>query len=178
VYYHPDSPEAASVETLVRDVALACERSEIPLYLEPLAYSPAEPGRPLPSHEHRRVVLEAARTLVPLGVDILKSEFPIDVFHETDEGPWREACQELTAASQVPWVLLSGGVSHELFLRQATIACETGASGIMAGRAIWNEAVTTDRFVRTEFLRTQGSERLRRLRAMADAVARPFWEPR
>jgi tagatose-1,6-bisphosphate aldolase len=132
----------------------------------------------LPSREHRRVVLEAARSLVPLGVDVLKSEFPLDVLHETDEGMWREACLELTAASQAPWVLLSGGVSPDLFFRQATIACEAGASGIMAGRAIWNEAVTTDRFVRTEFLRTQGCERLRRLRSMADAVARPFWEPR
>lgn len=174
VYYHPDTPQAAEVERLVQAVAAECAQAALPLFLEPLAYDPAVSGRRLPSPERRRVVLATAQRLVPLGVDVLKVEFPVDPVEEPDEKVWRRACQELTAACPRPWVLLSGGVSYDLFLRQATVACEAGASGIMAGRAIWREAVTADAQARRGFLRGPGRERVRQLRALCDARGRPF----
>lgn len=173
VYYHPDTPEAASVERLVRDVGAACAAVELPLYLEPLSYRPGDMARPLTSAERRPVVIETARRLAPLGVDILKAEFPVNPVETPDEGLWREACAELTEASAVPWVLLSAGVGYDVFLRQAQIAGEAGAAGVIAGRALWNEAVTLDAAKRRVFLEGQGRARMLRMKAVCEAHARP-----
>jgi tagatose-1,6-bisphosphate aldolase len=120
------------------------------------------------------VVVETARRLVPLGVDVLKTEFPVDIEQEPDENTWRQACTQLSAACTVPWVLLSAGVSFDTFLRQARIACDAGASGVMVGRAVWKEAVTTNSPARTHFLNGVARERMRRLGTLCDALGRPF----
>jgi tagatose-1,6-bisphosphate aldolase len=112
--------------------------------------------------------------LVPLGVDVLKAEFPVDVKVEPEESVWREACEELTDASDVPWVLLSAGISYDIFLKQVRTACEAGASGVMAGRAVWREAVTLDRLVRNTFLQSVARERMQRLQSLCEALGRPF----
>jgi tagatose 1,6-diphosphate aldolase len=176
VYYHPDSPEAAEVEQRVARVASECAAAEIPLYLEPLSYRPDNPAVPLESRERRRVVVESARRLVPLGVDVLKAEFPLVVSESPDQDEWRDACLELTEACPVPWVLLSAGVPLDVFLNQTLIACESGASGVIAGRAIWNEAVTADAAKRQGFLRDAAIERMDRVRAVCDSAARPYTE--
>jgi tagatose 1,6-diphosphate aldolase len=74
----------------------------------------------------------------------------------------------------MPWALLSGGAPWTVFLRQAEIACASGASGVIAGRAFWKEAVTADRGARNGFLAGEATERFCRLRAICDASARPF----
>ena len=62
----------------------------------------------------------------------------------------------------------------ELFLQQATVSCEAGASGVMAGRAVWDQAVTLDRHARRDWLETVARERIQRLAALADALGRPL----
>ena len=176
VYYHPESPEAVAVEALVRATSEACDRAELPFFLEPLGYDPRQPGRRLSSRERRACVLETARRFSRSGVDVLKLEFPVDPTEDPDEAVWRDSCQELSAACEIPWVLLSAGVSYELFARQAAVACEAGASGVMAGRAVWAEAVTPDDGIRRSFLRDVGRQRLAQLRALCDALARPLTE--
>ncbi len=174
VYYHPQAASADQVEALVRRLADDCATAQVPLYLEPLSFTPDAPAIPLASPARRQAVVESARRLVPLGVDVLKAEFPVDVKQQSDESVWREACLELTEACAVPWVLLSAGAPWEIFLRQAEIACASGASGVMAGRAFWNGAITTDRTARNRFLAGEATERFRRLRAICEASARPF----
>ena len=65
--------------------------------LEPLSYSLDE-NKKLSSEEKRYVVVETAKRLTPLGVDILKAEFPLDAT-ETDQKIWAEACADISAAS-------------------------------------------------------------------------------
>lgn len=177
VYYHPDAAEAPAVEELVTTIGRACAQAEMPFYLEPLSYSLEQPGGRLPSRRRRQVVVETARRLVPLGVDVLKAEFPVDVNEESDQNIWREACEELSQACSIPWVILSGGLSYETFLRQTRIACEAGASGVMAGRAIWNEAVISEGPARRRFLRETARERIERLRCLCDALGKPVKPP-
>ena len=174
IFYHPDAREAAEREELVGTIAEACTRHELPFFLEPLSYSPDNPERPLASRERRAVVIETARRLAPLGVDVLKAEFPVAVAEQPDEAVWRAACEELSAACSVPWVLLSGGVSFDTFLRQTRTACDAGASGVMVGRAVWSEAVTSDTRARRDFLMSVGRKRMDRLRTLCDALGRPF----
>jgi tagatose-1,6-bisphosphate aldolase len=174
LYYHSEAPEAEEREKLVQRVATDCARSDIPFFLEPLSCASDGSEGPLPPDQRRAVVVETARHLVPLGVDILKAEFPVDVKVEPDESVWREACEELTDASDVPWVLLSAGVSYDIFLKQVRTACEAGASGVMAGRAVWKEAVTLDRLARNTFLQSVARERMQRLQSLCEALGRPF----
>ena len=42
----------------------------------------------------------------------------------------------MTEVSTVPWVLLSASVSYDIYLKQVRVACEAGASGVMAGRVM------------------------------------------
>jgi len=174
VYYHPDAPTAAEIEDLVQRVAADCVAFDIPLMLEPLSYAPNPAQKKLSSAEKRQVVVETARRLIIEGVDILKAEFPLDVAAEPDERIWTEACAELSAACPVPWVLLSAGVSYETYLRQVAVACQAGASGVAVGRAIWKEAVNLTGQERADFLRGQAYQRLHRVTALCDALARPW----
>ncbi len=176
LYYHPQAPEADEREMLVQKVAHDCAQYDIPFFLEPLSCASDDSNKPLPPEQRREVVIETARRLVPLGADILKAEFPVDVSIEPDENIWRDACEELTRTSQVPWVLLSAGVSYDTFLKQVRVACRAGASGVMAGRAVWKEAVTLDSEKRNNFLKNVGYERMRRLQSLCEELGRPFTE--
>ncbi len=174
VYYHPDAPTAEEIETFVRHVAANCVAQDMLLFLEPLSYSPDPARKKLSSDEVRRVVIETARRLVAPGVDVVKAEFPLDITAEPDERRWAEACAELSAACAVPWVLLSASVGYETFLRQVTVACQAGASGVAVGRAVWKEAVNLQGQEREEFLRQVARPRMARVTALCDALARPW----
>ena len=174
VYYHPDSSTAAEIESLVSKVGEECLQADIPFFLETLSYSLSTSSNKLSPDERRRVVIETARRLTPLNVDVLKAEFPMDISSEVNEVSWAKACAELSLASVVPWVLLSASVSFEIFLRQTTIACGKGASGVAVGRAVWQEAAIMDGEARRNFLHTKVVERMNRVTAICNALARSW----
>ena len=172
VYYHPDASTAGEIEDFTSRIAEDCKKHDLLLMLEPLSYSLDE-NRKLSSEEKRHVVVETARRLTPLSVDILKAEFPLDV-DDRNETSWMDACREISEASVIPWILLSAAVEYETFLRQVTVACNAGASGIAVGRAVWKEAVTMEPEERLEFLRTTALQRISRLTSLCHALARPY----
>jgi len=174
VYYHPDASTAGEIEDFTSQVAAECIQHDLVLMLEPLSYA-LEEGKKLASDEKRYVVVETARRLTPLHVDILKAEFPLDL-EEMDESKWLAACGEISAASAAPWILLSAAVEYETFLRQVTVACNAGASGIAVGRAVWKEAVFMTGSERQLFLRRTALHRLSRLTSLCHALAHPFTE--
>jgi tagatose 1,6-diphosphate aldolase len=174
VYYHPDSSTAGEIEDFTAAVAEECCKQDLVLMLEPLSYSLDE-NRKLTSDEKRYVVVETARRLTPLQVDVLKAEFPLDV-NDLDESRWLDACREISSASVAPWILLSAAVDYETFLHQVTTACRAGASGIAVGRAVWKEAVSLTGSERQLFLRRTALHRLSRLTSLCHALARPFTE--
>jgi len=174
VYYHPDASTAGEIEQLVGDVAEQCRQQDIPFFLEPLSYSLDPKEKKLTPKDRRRVVIETARKLTPLGADVLKAEFPLDIADEVNEEAWGKACAELSAASTIPWVLLSASVSYEIYLRQVAVACWKGASGVAVGRAVWQEAVTMSGEVRKHFLQNKVFERMQRVTALCNALARPW----
>lgn len=178
VYYHPDSGALAEeIEQLVADILVRCHHHDIPLFLEPVSYSldssisksSAEFARTRPA-----VVRETARRLGALQPDVLKLEFPSDNDFDKDSGAWVEQCQAVSEVCPVPWVLLSAGVDFDVFVQQAEIACQAGASGFLAGRAIWKECVTMSPEGRTTFLENTATARLKRLIDIAEASARPW----
>jgi sulfofructosephosphate aldolase len=66
----------------------------------------------------------------------------------------------------VPWVVLSQGVPPDEFPLAVEHACRGGASGFLAGRALWTN--TLDAEDPTELLRTQSVERLEQLIEIVD----------
>ena len=179
LYYRPDAAEnAARQRELVRSVAQACAQVDLPFVLEPIAYPLPGPEAEPAAFAGRKadLVVRSARELTALGVDVLKAEFPADLRYERDDGKLGAACERVNDASQVPWILLSAGVSFEDFARQVEIACRAGASGFLGGRAIWEEATRlADAAQRRRWLRTVGTDRLRRLHDIAGQHGRPWW---
>jgi tagatose 1,6-diphosphate aldolase len=172
VYYHPDSETAFEIESFTKKIADECIKNDLVLMLEPLSYSLDETKK-LSSEEKRYVVVETAKRLTRSGADILKAEFPLDAA-ETDQKVWADACAEISAASTIPWILLSAAVDYEAFLQQVETSCNMGASGIAVGRAVWKEAVIMDGDERIRFLSTTARQRLSRLTSFWNALAKPY----
>lgn len=174
VYYHPQSSTAAAIEQLVIQVAQACQEEDIAFFLEPLSYSLDPAKKKLSNDEHRSVVIETARRLSPLGADILKAEFPVVIGQEPDPLVWARACEELSQASMIPWILLSASVSFEDYVRMVTTACQAGASGVAVGRAVWKEAAECSGMSRSAFLNDIALRRMERMTGLCEALARPW----
>lgn len=173
LYYHPEAPDAARQREAVERAVEDCAAAAIPLFLEPIAFSP-DPSRKLPPAELTDVVVSSARLFSALGIDVLKSEFPVDVQEQPDEAVWQAAIRRLDDACTVPWALLSAGAPWETFVRQTAVACAGGASGVIAGRAVWAEAVALPPAGRRVFLETTARDRMAELASICHSTGRDF----
>ncbi len=180
LYYNPDAGDLAKrQEELVIQVAEDCKKFDIPFLLEPITY-PLDPGMDPKGPEFAKLkpdlVIRSADRLSGLGIDVLKAEYPVLSAHHHDEDEQLKLCRELDSASRVPWALLSAGVDYETFFQQVMIASEAGASGFLAGRAIWQEAPKLPPEERERFLATTSVMRLKNIANVAEAYGRPWWE--
>ena len=154
--------EALAVcDEIIRD----CRSAGVPVVIENLVY--ALPGEDLAGRAREDAIIEAARALNDLDIDLLKLEYP--------GSP--EGCRRLAAILGRPWAVLSAGVPFDQFTDIIRIACdEGGASGFIAGRSVWREVVSLTGRPREEFLTSVALPRLERLVAMAASRARPWHE--
>lgn len=110
----------------------------LPLIVEPI-WVPLE-GEDLndPGVRAKRVrgVVDAAVLAQNLGADLVKTEFPgwVDTDQQRDVG--FAACAEIDAGLELPWLLLSAGVSFDQFMVQTEIAAKAGSAGFIASRAV------------------------------------------
>ncbi len=171
-YYNADAPElAGKQDALLRQVVADCADHDIPLYAEPILYPIGETDSVYVEQYTRRQI-ESSRRIDALGADVLKLEFPVPAARLADESLCRDACAQVSATVDAPWVLLSAGVSFDAFCRQVEIACAAGASGYIVGRAVWGEAaLIADEGERQRWLDTVGRERMQRLAACAQGGA-------
>jgi len=66
--------------------------------------------------------------------------------------------------------------SFNSFRKQVEIACKAGASGFLAGRALWQEgAQIRSREERMAFFTSTAAPRLKELAEIADAYGRPWY---
>lgn len=179
VYYRPDiSKLAAKQLKVIARVAEDCIKYDIPLLVEPKTYRVE--GETMDSAAFARglpqMVVETARQITALPIDVLKAEFPADLKYEQDGDRLAAYCHELDHASSVPWVILSAGVDYDTFKQEVTIACQAGASGFLGGRAIWQEATEIDsKDDRAGFLAGIAVERMKELAEIAGRYARPWY---
>ncbi len=179
IYFRPDLKDVASKQLdLVARLADQCLEEDIAFLVEPVSYPVEEGGASSGKFAEIKpgLVIETARQITTLPIDVLKAEFPADIKFEQDEEKLLGLCQELNQASRLPWVLLSAGVDFDSFKKQVEIACKAGASGFLAGRALWQEgAPIRSRRERMNFFQNTAAPRLKELAEIADNYGKPWY---
>ena len=115
-------------------------------------------------------ILAAAAEMAEHDFDLYKAQVPTYGMGTSDE--IRDLSQQITALIGRPWVVLSNGVPAERFEAGVAAACRGGASGFLAGRAIWTSALGKDD--RAAHLADISARRLERLAAIVDEFGRPW----
>jgi len=123
--------------------------------------------RPTSDHDFDSQQLEVATELGALRPSLYKTQVPR---RGADRVAVGRVCERITAAVPVPWVVLSQGVTIENFPAAVRTACHAGASGFLAGRAIWSDTLTDP----APLLRARSVDRLKRLAELVDSSARPW----
>ena len=161
VYLRPDAPGANKHNLAIIDAAVDdYAREDLLLVVEILTYplereSPADYAAKFPG-----LIIEGTRMALEHGAKVLKLPYPGNA----------EACAEVTrVAGEVPWAVLSAGVDHATFLAQVETAMRAGASGVIAGRALWKDCISLDPALRRDRL---SGVALPRLRELQDVVRR------
>lgn len=171
-WWRPDAPNAAEILRVNDELVAECARHDIALIVEPLWY----PGPDGGDGDRTEILLRAAEVFTRAGIDVLKSEFPVDLSSAAGRERAPDALAELDAATGgTPWVLLSGSVPYDVFAEQVELASRAGASGFMAGRAIWGDAVRAHQAGDTETVE-EAVGRLRELGGIVRRFGRPWRE--
>ena len=117
-------------------------------------------------------IVEAAAELSVTGCDLYKCQVPLG--GKGDPAEITRWSREINAATACPWVVLSQGVDPSDFPAAVEAACKGGASGMLAGRAVWTATLPADD--PTGLLRRHSVPRLEELGAIVDAHGRPWRE--
>lgn len=189
-WYRPDADSTVcrAQQDFTQRIGDACRKYDIPFVFELLVYplpSDAEQTRDYVEmkSKHPQFVLESVRTFADpkFGVDLFKLESPLAAADVPGVGaPGWESAQEwfdaIGAASGRPWVMLSAGAGMDEFRRILTHAYRAGASGYLAGRAIWSKAFThfPDWEAIRSGLRGEAVEYMRSLNVLTDKEATPW----
>ncbi len=196
-WFRPDAPADVvdHQKAFVKALGDACRQYDIPFVFELLLYPlPGETGQGAGYVEQpdkrADLVLESVRTFADpaYGVDLFKLESPLPAKEVPDPAEESSAVADtqgwfdrLNQASGRPWAMLSAGAGMEPFRRVVAYACRAGASGYLAGRAIWWQAAQAfpDRQRFEGGLARDGVPYMRALNALVDASARPWtaWPP-
>ncbi len=148
-WYRPDA--GASVlqaqQDYVKKIGEECARYDIPFLFELLVY-------PLSSDAHQTkeyiemqgkkaddVLASVEEFAKPdYGVDVFKLESPVNAADADGSAEVQAVFDEMGRIAGRPWVMLSAGAGKAEFRNVLQHAFKAGASGFLAGRAIWLDA--------------------------------------
>lgn len=189
-WYRPDGDPAVcrAQQAFTQRVGEACAKYDIPYVFELLVYPLAKDAEQTKDYVEMRskqpeLVLESVKTFADpkYGVDLFKLESPLPAADVPGVGaPGWEAAQAwfdaLGAAAGRPWVMLSAGAGMEEFRKVLTHAYRAGASGYLAGRAIWLQAFRhfPDWDAIRRDLRGDAVDYMKSLNALTDSQAAPW----
>lgn len=117
--FDPNSENVSHQLEIAKKVMEDCISYDFPLFLEIVTHSPDK-------------VLQSLKMFKEFVVvpSVWKLEYPGNL----------ENCQEISnLVGETPWILLTGGDDFENFKSNLEEAVKGGASGFLAGRALWQE---------------------------------------
>jgi tagatose 1,6-diphosphate aldolase len=189
-WYRPDAGAAVreKQKDFAKRIGEACAKYDIPYLFELLVYPlPGEANQTKDYVEmtakHADHVLESVRAFAgpEFGIDVFKLESPVpakDVPGLAGENAAavQKLFDEMGRLAARPWVMLSAGAGMAEFHRVLEHAYAAGASGYLAGRAIWLTPFKhfPDWDALRSGLRQDSVPYMRRINALTDAQATPW----
>ncbi|EAO8905907.1 sulfofructosephosphate aldolase [Salmonella enterica] len=120
---------------MVKEFNELCHSNGLLSIIEPVV----RPPRCGDKFDREQAIIDAAKELGDSGADLYKVEMPL--YGKGARSDLLTASQRLNGHINMPWVILSSGVDEELFPRAVRVAMEAGASGFLAGRAVWSSVI-------------------------------------
>lgn len=153
-WYRPDADAAVcqKQKDFTARIGEACQKYDIPYVFELLVYPLAADSEQTTDYVEMKtkkpeLVLESVQAFSDdkYGIDVFKLESPLaaEDVPGVDGENWQDAQKWFDALGQAagrPWVMLSAGAGMDDFRKILTHAYHAGASGYLAGRAIWQKA--------------------------------------
>lgn len=144
-----------------------CEISDLPSIIEVIVKPPKDSSRAFDREEE---IIIAAKEAASWKPDLFKAEVP---FHgEGDTSRITKNAERISEAINGPWVVLSNGVKQPFFNGAVKACAQGGASGFLAGRAVWADIVGAPDIPTA--LRDVSIPRLQQLAEIVDTYARPW----
>lgn len=134
VLWREDEDKEQRME-MVKNFNDICHKSGLISIIEPVV----RPPRVGDKFDREAAIIAAAKELGDSGADLYKGEMPL--CGKGDYSTLLNATKKLNEHINMPWVILSSGVLPTLFPRAVRIAMKAGASGFLAGRAVWSSIV-------------------------------------
>ncbi|WP_413480013.1 tagatose-bisphosphate aldolase [Carnobacterium maltaromaticum] len=177
-------------------VGAECLAEDIPFFLELVSYD--ADNSDVTSAEYAKIkphkVIEMMKEFSKENycVDVLKMEVPVNMsfvegYGAQDEAPvytQEEAAayfREQSAATHLPFIFLSAGVSAELFQETLVFAKRAGSNfnGVLCGRATWKNGVAPyakmGEEAAREWLKTEGKKNSQELMTVLKETAQPWF---
>ncbi|RPA59351.1 tagatose-bisphosphate aldolase [Aerococcus agrisoli] len=192
LYYDADESNEINDQkkAFVERIGSECDAEEIPYFLEILTYD-----KDIDDNKSKEFAKVKPRKVIKAieefskdryGVDVLKVEVPVNMnfvegFSKGESVYTKEEASQYfadqDAATHLPYIYLSAGVSAQMFQDTLVFAKESGAkfNGVLCGRATWKDSVPIfakeGENAAREWLKTEGVANIESLNKVLDATA-------
>ncbi len=148
-WYRPDAekPVCTAQKDYVKRIGEECARYDIPFLFELLVYPLAADNDQTKDYVEMKgkkadqVLASVEEFAAPdYGVDVFKLESPVNAGDADGSSRIQALFDEMGRLAGRPWVMLSAGAGKSEFRNVLAHAFKAGASGFLAGRAIWLDA--------------------------------------
>jgi tagatose 1,6-diphosphate aldolase len=187
-WYRPDADPAVcrAQQDFTKRIGEACAAHDIPFLFELLVYPLAKDSEQttdyveMATKQPDLVLASVAEFARPdYGIDVFKLESPVPAKGIAEATVDVQALyDEMGRLAGRPWVMLSAGAGKADFEVVLRHAYKAGASGYLAGRAIWLDAFAhfPDWAAIERDLRGEARAYMDRINALTDSAARPWTE--
>jgi len=200
LYYDPDDDARINTvkQAFIERVGAECRANDTPFFLEVICYSDEigdEKGLAFARAKPDKVTQYMQEYSQPqYGVDVLKVEVPVNMRYvegskanpDGQNAYSREQAKayfrQAAAASQLPFIYLSAGVTDEVFRETLELAAEAGTnfSGVLCGRATWQDGIPEYGQGGAEglrrWLKSRGVKNVQALNEVLSKGAHPWWD--
>ena len=152
---------------LVEDFKKICTNSGLPSIIEIIVKPPLDSSK---SFNREEEVITAAKEASAWRPDLYKAEVPF--YGVGDSDLITKNAARISEAIGSPWVVLSNGVKQPVFNDAVKACAKGGASGFLAGRAVWADIVGSLDIPKA--LREISIPRLQQLAEIVDTHAKPW----